>query len=261
MIIDCSLNDYKLLIKLRKYLPPWLISWIAAYLSDRKQRVVVNQTKSDWKPVEAGVIQGSVLGPILFLLFIHDINEVIPEGIELEKYADDILAYIIGNTEHIHGSLPQKTIEAINSWCTVNGMRLNTTKCKVMTIGNGTIINPMPSLYLNDHALESVNTYKYLGIEINAQLEWDRQWQLVQRKTSTVPYLIKRLKHLGFRQEILVNVYRSHALSHFAYSASLSNPQLTRLYLGVLLCWEILFYFLSDITKGDKFKRIYFKRF
>jgi ribonucleases P/MRP protein subunit RPP40 len=147
------------------------ISWIAAYLSDRKQRVVVNQTKTDWKPVEAGVIQGSVLGPILFLLFIHDINEVIPEGIELEKYADDILAYIIGNTEHIHGSLPQKTIEAINSWCTVNDMRLNTTKCKVMTIGNGTIINPMPPLYLNDHALESVNTYKYLGIEINAQLE------------------------------------------------------------------------------------------
>ena len=44
-------------------------------------------------------VQGSVLGPILFLLFIHDINEVIPEGIELEKYADDILAYLIGNTE------------------------------------------------------------------------------------------------------------------------------------------------------------------
>ena len=211
----------KLLSKLKKYLHPWLISWIAAYLSDRKQRVVFNQTKTEWKPVEAGVLQGSVLGPILFLLFIHDINEIIPEGIELEKYADDILAYIIGDTERIHSNLPQQTIDAINSWCTENGMRLNTTKCKVMTIGNGTIINPMPPLYLNKHALEQVNTYKYLGIEINAQLEWDRQWQLVQRKINTVPYLIKRLKHLGFRQEILVNVYRSHALSHFAYSAPL----------------------------------------
>ena len=166
----------KLLRKLKKYLPLWLISWIAAYLNDRKQRVVYNQTKTDWKPVEAGVIQGSVLGPILFLLFIHDINEIIPwhtMGIELEKYADDILAYIIGDSERIHSSIPQQTIEAINSWCTVNGMRLNTSKCKVMTIGNGTIINPMPPLYLNGHALEAVNNYKYLGIEINAQLEWD----------------------------------------------------------------------------------------
>ena len=194
----------KLLRKLKRYLPLWLISWIAAYLNDHKQRVVYNQTKTNWKSVEAGVIQGSVLGPMLFLLFIHDINEIIPEGIELEKYADDILAYIIGDSEHIHSSIPQQTIEAINSWCTVNGMRLNTTKCKVMTIGNGTIINPMPPLYLNGHALEAVNNYKYLAIEIN-----------------TVPFLIKRLKHLGFRQEILVNVYRSHALSHFSYSAPL----------------------------------------
>jgi hypothetical protein len=182
----------KLLIKLRKYLPPWLISWIAAYLSDRKQRVVFNQTKTDWKPVEAGVIQGSVLGPILFLLFIHDINEVIPEGIELEKYADDILAYIIGNTEHIHGSLPQKTIEAINSWCTVNGMRLNTTKCKVMTIGNGTIINPMQNQYTSTTTHSNRLTLTNI-FALKSTRNWDRQWQLVQRKTSTVPYLIKRL--------------------------------------------------------------------
>jgi retron-type reverse transcriptase len=79
----------KLLHKLKRYLPQWLTSWIAAYLRNRKQRVVYNQTKTEWKSVEAGVIQGSVLGPILFLLFIHDINEILPNEIELEKYADD----------------------------------------------------------------------------------------------------------------------------------------------------------------------------
>ena len=79
----------------------------------------------------------------------------------------------------------------------------------------------MPPLLLNGLTLEPVHSYKYLGIEINDQLKWENQWHLVQRKTSTIPYLIKRLKHLGFRQEIMVSVYRSHALSHFTYSAPL----------------------------------------
>ena len=82
------------------YLPSWLISWLAAYLHNRKQRVVVGQIKTEWKPVEAGVIQGSVLGPILFLLFILDVNEYLPKETDLLKYADDILTYLLGKAIH-----------------------------------------------------------------------------------------------------------------------------------------------------------------
>ena len=101
-------------------------------LSDRVKRVVVNNIKTEWKKVEAGVIQGSVLGPILFLLFISDINDELPPDTNLQKYADDILVYIIGKL--IPDGLPQAIADAISNWCLKNKMRLNTEKCKTMVI-------------------------------------------------------------------------------------------------------------------------------
>jgi ribonucleases P/MRP protein subunit RPP40 len=67
--------------------------WIAQYLTGRKQRVKSNNQYSDWLDVEAGIIQGSVLGPILFIIFISDINSYIPPSIQLNKYADDLGSY------------------------------------------------------------------------------------------------------------------------------------------------------------------------
>jgi hypothetical protein len=68
-------NHKRLMQKLKKLLPTYLTSWIAEWLSDRKQRVKCGNTYSLWELVVAGVIQGSVLGPIPFLLYISDINE------------------------------------------------------------------------------------------------------------------------------------------------------------------------------------------
>jgi ribonuclease P/MRP protein subunit RPP40 len=67
-----------LLTKIDKMLPSWFTSWIAQYLSGRKQRVKCNNKHSEWLNVIAGVTQGSVLGPALFLLFISDMNEYLP---------------------------------------------------------------------------------------------------------------------------------------------------------------------------------------
>ena len=91
-------------------LEPWVIS----YLTDRKQRVVTSQHSTEWLIVEAGVIQGSVIGPILFILFIHDINKVMPPGVDIKKYADDILNYIIGHV--ISADLPQQIANAVQRW-------------------------------------------------------------------------------------------------------------------------------------------------
>ena len=89
------MKTMKFLQKLEKQFPRWSDSWIAAFLSNRIQRVVVNNILTDWKEVEAGFIQGSVLGPILFVLYIADINDELPVNSELQKYANDILGYII----------------------------------------------------------------------------------------------------------------------------------------------------------------------
>jgi hypothetical protein len=119
----------KLLIKLEKHLPMWLVKWIAAYLSNRRQQVQVGQTTAEWMRVEAGVIQGSVLGPVLFLLYIYDINSYLPHSpsSNTEKYADDIISYIIG--KDVRSRLPQDTVDAVERWCDDNMMKLNVNKC------------------------------------------------------------------------------------------------------------------------------------
>ena len=161
-----DLVDHEVLLeKLQKLLPSWLVSWIAAYLSDRVQRVVVNNITTEWKKVEAGVIQGSVLGPILFLLFISDINDELPPG----KLIPDGL---------------QAKADAISNWCLKNKMRLNTEKCKTM------VIHHYPrethqTVLLNGHPLETVPAYKYLGVELSNTLDWNKQWDRVQKITNS----------------------------------------------------------------------------
>ena len=217
-----DLVDHALLLtKLSKYLPVWLISWLASYLTERRQRVKVFGFETEWLRVEGGVIQGSVIGPILFILFIVDINDYLPQEAELEKYADDILSYLIGK---FNCSLPQKIANGVSKWCDDNKMRLNVKKCKIIT-SNYTLTQP---IMINGEPLEEVNSYKYLGVELNNKLNWDQQWTRVKSITSSVPFLIKRLKQQGWPEQILITIYRSHALSHFIYSA----PTLTSASMG-----------------------------
>ena len=118
-----------LLTNLDRLLPNWLTSWIASYLSNRKQRVRIHDFETEWKRVEAGVIQGSVLGPTLFILFISDLNDYLPSSAEIEKYADDILGYLIGKAQ---GIIPQEIINGLDEWSIDNKMQLNNKKCKVI---------------------------------------------------------------------------------------------------------------------------------
>ena len=112
-----DLVDPELLLEklLKLELPTWLVSWIASYLINRKQRAAINGT-TEWKSVDAGVIQRSILGPILFILFISDINEVFQAGVVIQKYADDILVYVLGYSVS-NSQLPQEIVNAVDNWC------------------------------------------------------------------------------------------------------------------------------------------------
>jgi hypothetical protein len=173
-------------------------------------------------PVEAGVIQGSVLGPILFILYIADINDYLPAGANTEKYADDIISYVIGESSAT--LLPQQIVDAVQRWCTVNKMRLNVDKCKVINIpvsSKKAAPQPQPQLTLIGQTLEVVSTYKYLGVEINDKLDNNQQWNRVHSLISSFPFLVKQLKRRGFREEILISAYKSLVLSHFIYSSTI----------------------------------------
>ena len=98
-------------------------------------------------------------------------------------------------------------------------MRLNEGKCKVLYIPDNNIDTALPLVKLSDKPLEIVESYKYLGIDINDKLDWSQHWERIRKRIGPVPYLLKQLKLDGFKEEILVTVYRSHLLSHIGYSA------------------------------------------
>jgi hypothetical protein len=212
-----DLVDHKILLeKLISQLPAWLVSWIAAYLSDRKQRVKAKDIYTDWKPVEAGVIQGSILGPILFLIFIADINHAIPLGIELIKYADDILIYCLSRSWN--STLVQSAADGILNWCNANKMKLNAKKCQEIIMVNGSSTSPQTTA-LGSDSISRVSSTKYLGTILNDQLDWNQQWEHVQKIVNNAPYLLRQLRHNGFREPVIINVYRCLVLSHFTYNA------------------------------------------
>ena len=131
------------------------LEWINAFLCFRQQRVVVNGVKSDWAPVVSGVPQGTVLGPLLFSLYINDI----PVGIDsqIRLFADDCVCYREIRTVEDTLKL-QKDIDLLGSWARKWGMRFQPVKCNMMQPTNKRINKIEASYTLEGTVLENVDS-------------------------------------------------------------------------------------------------------
>ena len=173
-----SVNHDLMLEKLKKAykIDGRLLKFIMNYLSDRDQSVVIENQKSMKKPVLSGVPQGSILGPILFVLFINDLPVGLSEGTNLALYADDtkIWRSITCNLDHIE---LQSDIDYLNSWALANKMKFHPLKCKVVSISN----RPSPLAMLpctkyfykiGENPLEYSDNEKDLGVIVNSTLNF-----------------------------------------------------------------------------------------
>ena len=159
------------------------LKWIDSFLCFRKQRVVVNGVKTDWAPVLSGVLQGTVLGPLLFSLYINDISSDIEPEIRL--FADDYVCYREIKDEEDTIKL-QRDIDRLGSWARKWGMRFQPVKCNMMqptrkrikTIVKCNMMQPTRKRIKTIHAsytlegtdLENVESIKYLGVTITRDL-------------------------------------------------------------------------------------------
>ena len=130
-----DLVDHQILInKLEMYgIKDQALSWFKTYLTNRKQQVTINNSKSDFKHISCGVPQGSILGPLLFLLFINDLP-LYTNNVFTDLYADDTTLYDVQDSmEQIEKNL-QAALNNLHIWCRANGMILNSSKTKVMLV-------------------------------------------------------------------------------------------------------------------------------
>ena len=125
-----SVPHRPLIDKLASYgLDAHTLSWITSYLTDRKQHVVVGGESSTDVPVLSGVPQGSVLGPLLFLVYIDDVSDtLLADGSTLNLYADDMLLYKPVRSPQDFRDL-QSDIDRISDWVSLNHLTLNPNKC------------------------------------------------------------------------------------------------------------------------------------
>lgn len=217
-----------LLLKLESFgISDYLLSWLRNYLSGRQQRVVLNGQNSDWRPTNAGVPQGSILGPLLFLIFINDITD----GLKCDPflYADDtsLLKTLSADTDaditELHSDLDQ-----IRNWALQWHVTFNATKTEYMILSKKPIRPPPLPIYFDGTLIERVDSHCHLGVWLSDNMTWEKHTQELIKKTSTSLNLLKRMsRSIGRKTKLCI--YKTYIRPKMEYATSIFDGNLSNI--------------------------------
>lgn len=190
-----------------------ILSWIEAFLKCRMQRVRVGNSYSEWIPVISGIPQGSVLGPVLFIIYINDLVYCGGEDLNIYLYADDakIFRYI---REKEDCQFLQDDINKVVDWFNKNFMKLNIEKCKVVSYGRDILEQ---KYVINNVMVERADSIKDLGVVFDSKLKFDKHIREKVNKASAMLGIIKR-NFSNLSPESYVILYKSLVRSHLEYA-------------------------------------------
>lgn len=188
--------------------------WIASYLQNRKQIVTIGKNRSEEKTINVGVPQGSILAPILFIIFINDLPSNINDTTIM--YADDTNIFISGESLEEVSQRAGNVVQYVHNWCSDNGLLLNAEKTQFMSFFPKNKSNDHSSLIrINHKSIQQVQSSKFLGIFIDQKMTWEDHVNHLLSKLSTTCFVIKQLKNT-----VSINILK---LAYFGLAQSTLN--------------------------------------
>ena len=194
------------------------LQWCKNYLSGRVQRTVANNSTSDQLPVTCSVPQGSVLGPLFFLVFINDLDRALT-NCNLKLYADDSVIYVSGLDVNDAVAQLQTNLDKFSKWCRVNKLTINTKKPKLMVFGSRSKVKRAKNIKIKlaGDRLKKVPTYKYLGLVLDSTLNYNHHISYVIRTVLYKLMMLAKLKKY-MNDDVALQIYRSMLLPYLDYA-------------------------------------------
>ena len=196
-----------------------ILRWMESWLSGRKQRVVLNGKYSAWEDVLSGVPQGSVLGPLAFIVYINDIDLIVHLIMLLLKFADDTKVghKAVNDADRI---ALQTCLDELYEWSEKWGMSFNIEKCKIMHVGKK---NPSFDYTMNGVKLKSTEQEKDIGVLIHSSLKPSKHCAESARKANGILTQISKSFH--YRDKVtFLNLYKTYVRCHLESSVPAWNP-------------------------------------
>jgi hypothetical protein len=243
---------HRLLYKLNYYgISGPTLHWISAFLTNRTQTVVNDGKSPSTVPVTSGVPQGTVLDPVLFLVYISDLSDYLTHS-QLRLFAVDSIIYMPIKSQHDCNKL-QQNLDAAARWESDWLMAFHPDKCSVLPVTKKK--QPIQHNYiLHNHILESVGSAKYIGIAVQSNLKWDKHINDITSKgNKALGFLKRNLKTSN--QQIKTQAYQVLVRPKLEYSCSIWDPHTSE---SIRTIEMVLLTYRQIHTSKDTYRHLFF---
>jgi hypothetical protein len=197
------------------------LEWCRSYLSNRKQFVSILGFDSKQLQIKHGVPQGSVLGPLLFLIYINDLHKSIVHSTTY-KFADDTNLLLIDNNIKSLESKVNNDLKGLFKWLLANKISLNTSKTELIIFRKPSVNRPPLKIVLNGTRIYPSTNIKYLGVHLDEFLNGDAHCSQLERKLNRAKGMIAKSRHyLTNNEQNILSIYHSIFSSHMIYGCQI----------------------------------------